>query len=320
MLDLTITDLTEDVVYNDQITWDIEEHAAALSNWQVQYDQISAGRFKGRVTELQLGSMQLVRDSANQSIRKVGDSWAGALSLSFPVNSNVDSFYCNGHRSEADYALLTPNGRLPEVLTPEGLDIFCVSCDMNELQGMLERQNIMVDLDQRMENFYLSRLPRGASFKSFLSSVLSGEHNTTLLKYNSIQTTVRESVLSYLLDVIDDNNIQYLDFSSRKQLVDRAREYMLSHLESPPTIMQLCSELGTSRRKLQYCFQDTLGINPVGYLRLVRLNAAHRDLLTGGSCVQDVAAKWGFLHLSRFAAEYRSLFDELPSETLKRAY
>jgi len=35
--------------------------------------------------------------------------------------------------------------------------------------------------------------------------------------------------------------------------------------------------------------------------------------------VKDVVAHWGFWHLSRFSAEYRALFGELPSDTLKRA-
>jgi AraC family ethanolamine operon transcriptional activator len=35
--------------------------------------------------------------------------------------------------------------------------------------------------------------------------------------------------------------------------------------------------------------------------------------------VQDVAAAWGFWHLSQFATDYRKLFGMRPSETLKAA-
>jgi AraC family ethanolamine operon transcriptional activator len=34
--------------------------------------------------------------------------------------------------------------------------------------------------------------------------------------------------------------------------------------------------------------------------------------------VTEVAFRWGFWHLSRFAREYRSMFGESPSETLRR--
>jgi AraC family ethanolamine operon transcriptional activator len=35
--------------------------------------------------------------------------------------------------------------------------------------------------------------------------------------------------------------------------------------------------------------------------------------------VGDIAARWGFWHLSRFAADYKEMFGELPSNTLKKA-
>jgi AraC-like DNA-binding protein len=54
----------------------------------------------------------------------------------------------------------------------------------------------------------------------------------------------------------------------------------------------------------------------------IRLNGALRDLLmTTPECrVADVAARWGFRHLPRFAEQYRRAFGELPSQTLSRAY
>jgi AraC family ethanolamine operon transcriptional activator len=33
--------------------------------------------------------------------------------------------------------------------------------------------------------------------------------------------------------------------------------------------------------------------------------------------VQDIAARWGFWHLSHFANDYRRMFGELPSETAR---
>jgi AraC family transcriptional regulator, ethanolamine operon transcriptional activator len=102
---------------------------------------------------------------------------------------------------------------------------------------------------------------------------------------------------------------------ARKRLVDRACELMLDHSGDPLSMLGVCRRGGASRRKLNYCFQEALGTTPVKYLRAVRLNGVRRELLAGADAIQDVAARWGFWHLSQFARDYRRQFGELPSRT-----
>ena len=57
------------------------------------------------------------------------------------------------------------------------------------------------------------------------------------------------------------------------------------------------------------------------FLRALRLNGARRTLKAADpkdDTVTDIAARWGFWHLSHFAADYRSMFEEQPSDTLRR--
>ncbi len=93
---------------------------------------------------------------------------------------------------------------------------------------------------------------------------------------------------------------------------------MLAHRTRPVGVPELCEQLHVSRRTLQYCFQDVLGMAPATYLRTLRLNGARRDLCgRAAGSVQDVAEAWGFWHLSQFATDYRRLFGKRPSETLR---
>lgn len=96
---------------------------------------------------------------------------------------------------------------------------------------------------------------------------------------------------------------------------------LFSLIDEPLQITDVCRALGVARRALQYSFQDVLDINPVTYLRLLRLNGARRDLLNAHDKpvnVQDILARWGFWHASRFSAEYKKMYNELPSRTLLR--
>ena len=80
--------------------------------------------------------------------------------------------------------------------------------------------------------------------------------------------------------------------------------------------------VGASQRTLNYAFQNVLDMTPYSYLQMHRLNAAHRELAVADpnvSTVTSIALKWGFSHAGRFSILYRKLFDEMPSETLRRA-
>jgi AraC family ethanolamine operon transcriptional activator len=60
---------------------------------------------------------------------------------------------------------------------------------------------------------------------------------------------------------------------------------------------------------------------PKSYLLAMCLNGVRRELKNIddiSSTVKDTAARWGFWHMSQFAADYRRLFGELPAETVGR--
>jgi AraC family ethanolamine operon transcriptional activator len=106
--------------------------------------------------------------------------------------------------------------------------------------------------------------------------------------------------------------------SNRERLVRRADDYMRACLGEPLSLLELCRELGVSERTLHYAFQEVRGLSPMAYFRAVRLNAVRQELKTAAdtATVHEVAQRWGFWHTGEFAAAYRRLFGELPSQTL----
>ena len=70
-------------------------------------------------------------------------------------------------------------------------------------------------------------------------------------------------------------------------------------------------------------FDEVLGVPPMTYLRHKRLCDARvllREAHEPGMTVADVAFRQGFSDHGRFAAYYRSLFVENPSDTLRYVY
>jgi transcriptional regulator GlxA family with amidase domain len=84
---------------------------------------------------------------------------------------------------------------------------------------------------------------------------------------------------------------------------------------------ELCAKIGVSGRTLRLCCQEHLGMGPKRYLLLRRMHLARRALRVAATeaTVTDIATEFGFWELGRFAVEYKALFEEAPSETLRRA-
>jgi transcriptional regulator GlxA family with amidase domain len=86
-------------------------------------------------------------------------------------------------------------------------------------------------------------------------------------------------------------------------------------------VTRIAEAVGVTPRALQYGFARHLGASPMGYLRRVRLEHAHRELQVaspgGGTTVKQVARRWGFANAGSFAVRYRSIYGQPPSQTLR---
>jgi AraC-like DNA-binding protein len=101
----------------------------------------------------------------------------------------------------------------------------------------------------------------------------------------------------------------------------RFRRVLEENPEEALFIPEICKAIGVAGRTLRLCCQEHLGMSPKRYLLLRRMNLVRRALHRGTADltnVTDVATRYGFWQLGRFAVEYRALFGESPSVTLQR--
>ncbi|PDT26783.1 AraC family transcriptional regulator [Rhizobium sp. L9] len=99
-----------------------------------------------------------------------------------------------------------------------------------------------------------------------------------------------------------------------------AMDFMQEHIAEPISLSEIAMAAKVSVRTLQQGFRQFRNTTPIAYLHEIRMAAAHRDLLEsdGTQAIAEIALRWGFTHLGRFAADYRKRFGLLPSQTVKR--
>ena len=86
------------------------------------------------------------------------------------------------------------------------------------------------------------------------------------------------------------------------------------------SLARLAAVAGTGPRTLQRNFREYVGVSPREYVQWIRLGRAHDDLAAGaGGTVAEIAFRWGFTHVPRFAGAYQERYGVPPSATLRAA-
>jgi AraC family ethanolamine operon transcriptional activator len=302
-------------------TDDVDRHAHAQPEWQQEYTQLSAGAFTGLVQHVQLPGVRLVHEESNQALRQRGDLGTGAYGFAMPV-AQADAAIFNGQRVERD-AIMVGRSDALDLCTPRDFRLIAAVVDAPLLATLWERMYLKPLSPWLESQLVLSARPAAAEALRtlHLQAMATATDPVNPLRDELALRQLRDAVLIEWIEALPPRvDVSELPrVAARKRLVDRACELMLSHTDEPLSMLEVCQRVGASRRKLNYCFQDVLGTNPVKYLRAVRLNGVRRELRQGRAAVQDVAARWGFWHMGQFSRDYKQQFGELPSVTLRRA-
>jgi AraC-like DNA-binding protein len=101
----------------------------------------------------------------------------------------------------------------------------------------------------------------------------------------------------------------------------RATVFIEQHAHADISLADIAAAANVSIRTVQLAFRRHLDTTPMAYLRAVRLDRAHHELLTAdpshGATITAIAHRWGFYNQSRFAARYRHTYGLNPRHTLR---
>jgi AraC family ethanolamine operon transcriptional activator len=108
---------------------------------------------------------------------------------------------------------------------------------------------------------------------------------------------------------------------SRTRVIARCLELIDATEGQPLFIDDLCTATQVSERTLRNIFQEYFGVGPMRLLKVRQLREIRSALLRGdpvADTVTKIAARFGVWDFSLFARNYRALYGEAPSQTLRR--
>ena len=305
-------------------SFDIDEHAELLGSWDIRINQLSAGPFHSTIQAVATPDMVVYEERWSRKSEASGstpESYKDYLMLGTNVawrQSEVDWF--GKVIDDRSFALSAPGGEM-EFMSPDGSHFAVMLIKPEILAQAMSNQVVQGLLDRRSIDF---QAVDGRRLIKLMTSTVRKFAKKPALAEDPFEA---RSLESRLLEILSgciggaDLGEAPLPVSLRKACVRDAIAYAGSS-NRPLTSLDLAIAAGVSQRTLQYAFQEALEITPASYLHLHRLNSAHQELATLDpvtTSVTKIALKWGFHHPGRFSVAHRKLFDETPSETLRRS-
>ncbi|MDZ7918389.1 MAG: AraC family transcriptional regulator [Rhodococcus sp. (in: high G+C Gram-positive bacteria)] len=231
---------------------------------------------------------------------QVGADRGALLSPKMRAKMSMDAEYHQLHLRIDQHVL---NNRLENLLGRPSHDpaVFDLTMDLSSPQLSTWMASLRLLIDDLDKEEGLTRQPMAAvSWQEMLLTglLLSQPHSYTRALHEHDRTRIHRRAFQRALDFCDE------------------------HLADPITVGDVAQHIGISARSLQRAFQEELDTSPTRYLHSLRLTRVRQDLLemdpTSPESVTQIAHRWGFVHLSRFAAAYRKRYGEAPSDTASR--
>ena len=303
---------------------DIAEMVAIQPQWRLNYQQLSAGVYEGRIVHASPPGLHLTQETLSKAARQQGSLFDDCVGLSL-ARSPVGVCRFHGQLADAN-VVMAGLGQELDLTTPDDCELLAILMPRTNFMGMLRQWHPRV-AEKVSTGPVTLRVPPGQAghlrgLMQGLLRVLADQPPEGHLAVRQVQDALVlawQDTLSSQSEECSDAWMRQNRHALVKQACQHVRDSLHHQHMQLPTMLELCKALGSSPRKLEYCFRDVLGMSPARYLRLMRLNGAHQELVYRSDdkvTVQEVAMRWGFWHLGAFAGDYKRMFGRLPSQTL----
>jgi AraC-like DNA-binding protein len=302
---------------------DFETFRDAAARWSLDFKQLDSGSFIGDISLLDSQKIQIGTTTLNRKLDQRGITPNGYRTFIVPKQKLGGSYIWRGYEVSENELLIQPKTREFASITNPGWGIYTISIaedlvvDFFEDFGPSEFLWLSSTAEvMKLSSNLMNRLRRQLDYIFDLA-----KQNASNIKKKAFRQIFFEGIPWMVLNYWVSNKLTENVPSSRIRDVAfrKAIGYLNSCTTEMPTIKELCLISGASERTLQNAFKEKYGFGPKEFIRKHKLNLVRKELLQNKSStvkVQDIAHRYGFLHLGHFGADYKKLFKESPSETI----
>jgi len=233
--------------------------------------------------------------------------------ITFSLMQNIHQKACiDQMKLETGMIAVTDDTKVYNLVCSDRVEMIDISLNENADPLLLKKLRKIVDNYVLDDNQKMGMLLKGI-IDEYAQVTCINEHNSE---------KIEQHITECMLQILDIQEVQIPHFSKSELIALEIKRDFFKHMDHTKSVSELAKHYHISEKSLQNSFKALFNLTPNQYMRILKLNLVHHELIQGSTdqiSVSKIARKWGFSHMGRFSKYYKELFGENPSVTLKMA-
>jgi len=294
----------------------------AVIPWDFDFRVLDDGGSTGSIENVSTGRVSLSKFRFPWKLHQRGAVPRGKRTFGIGVEPGQRVPFC-GYPLDDDWLVAFPGTSGFDAHSSASFHTYGLTVDETLLQETAESLELSIPADPVPQvAVYGAARVRASGIRKSLERIFEAVRQPSVDNHKSgLAGDIDQDLVGQLLRLLSGGPPES---RSKTRHRDRALKRCMEFIEQPTRrlidVQELCRVSGASWRTLDYAFQERFGVTPQAYLRARRLNAVQQELRNARperGAIGKVAGAWEFWHMGDFARNYRRLFGELPSETLR---
>jgi AraC family ethanolamine operon transcriptional activator len=301
---------------------DFDELSQAVQGWGLDFKQLDCGHFKSELHQIILPNILISEAHFSRNLLQHGSQPEGMRTFVIMASNTTPFIWRKQEVTSNSFVIFPKDAELDAVSLP-GFHVYTLSISEQKIAERLQHEK-QTSLRRRLKHGgVMEGAPEKVQQLRFFLKCLDVEatRNQDLLNQRDFQKKLNVELTDQIFDILSFGveRCESLPFHRHARLIQNIEEWLTGTGNNHCSVEELCRIFQVNERTLRRVFSEWYGVSPKQYLMALRLNAVRKDLSKSNAAtskISDIANRWGFWHMGKFAMFYRRQFGELPSETL----
>lgn len=322
---MSVPDTNQTLSFLSIRSYDIDELGVLVKPWDLEIKKLDRGsRFIGIAEQVISNDFLIIKTDFSSVLDQKGAPPKGMRTFWVPVDDD-QNFINRKQNIYGSRIGFFPLGAELDGISKSGFRVYVISVLESALTRMAAKfqlEWIIVNRDIGKEHLVLDpgELDRIRNIIEQLYEIKKYSYPANIIEnmFSVLRNELMEQLIFACIKIPD---VQTINPSNRLRVFNKAIEFIYCNPNREIDNSDLCEYTSSSERTLQYAMKSYTGLTPNQFVKSHKLNLIQKKLLKSDQDslkINELAYSHGFWHPSQFATDYKRLFGELPSETLRR--